>query len=516
MVQWGCPDTSGRLAAAFDDDASGTPDSRTGTFLSDESTMNPLRIRPRTDAIHATRARDGSARRCTCVLGLAVALSGSALVGAQSTAVTRRARSTPSREPIMAQLNTVDAPDAAPAPHAAVDDAIHPFRAHVPEADVADLRRRLAATRWPDKETVADQSQGAQVANLRELVRYWGTGYDWRKAEAKLNALPQFTTRIDGVDIHFIHVRSKHANALPLIITHGWPGSVFEQIELVAPLTDPTKHGGRAEDAFDVIIPSLPGYGFSAAPTEAGWGSERIGRAWGVLMKRLGYTRYVAQGGDWGAGVVQAMGRQAPAGLIGIHTNFPATVPNEVGAALATGAPAPAGLSPQERAVFDALKTYSQKGNMAYLQMMGARPQAVGYGLTDSPAGLAGWMLVHPGFAEWKYGTDPRQSPTRDEVLDDFTLYWLTNSAASSARLYWENARENLVSAGSQKTQEISVPVAISTFPQEVYRAPETWARRAYRNVIYFHEADRGGHFAAWEHPELFAAELRAAFGSLR
>ena len=394
-------------------------------------------------------------------------------------------------------------------------DLIRPFRARVPQEALDDLRRRITATRWPDRETVNDQSQGAQLAQLQELVRYWGNGYDWRKAEAKLNASPQFVTNIDGVDIHFIHVRSRHKNALPLIISHGWPGSVFEQIKLIGPLTDPTAFGGRAEDAFDVVIPSLPGFGFSARPTEAGWGLERIGRAWDVLMKRLGYTRYVAQGGDWGAGIVGAMGRQAPTGLLGIHTNLPATVPPEVGAALA-GGPAPAGLSEQEHAVFDALRRYGQNGNRAYLTMMGARPQAVGYGLTDSPAGLAAFMLVHPGFAEWTYGKNPGQSPTRDDVLDDFSLYWLTNSAASSARLYWENRDQNLISAASQKTAEIKVPVAITVFPEEVYRAPETWARRAFRNLIYFHEAERGGHFAAWEHPELFAAELRAAFKSLR
>jgi pimeloyl-ACP methyl ester carboxylesterase len=412
----------------------------------------------------------------------------------------------------MTQLTTAPART----PEAVDGDAVRPFRAHVPDSEVADLRRRLVATRWPSKETVADQSQGAQLANLRELVRYWGTGYDWRKAEAKLNAYPQFQTRIDGVDFHFIHVRSKNPKALPLIITHGWPGSVFEQIKLIGPLTDPTKYGGRTEDAFDVVIPSLPGYGFSSQPAEAGWGSERIARAWDVLMKRLGYTRYVAQGGDWGASVVEAMGRQAPAGLLCIHTNFPATVPNDVGTALGTGAPAPAGLSEQERAVFDALSTFGQNGNLAYLQMMGARPQAVGYGLTDSPAGLAGFMLVHPGFAEWSYGRDLKQSPSRDEVLDNFSLYWLTNSAASSARLYWENSKENLVSAGSLKTQEIAVPVAITSFPEEVYRVPESWARRAFRNVSYFHEGERGGHFAAWEYPEQFATELRAAVKPLR
>jgi pimeloyl-ACP methyl ester carboxylesterase len=391
---------------------------------------------------------------------------------------------------------------------------IRPFRVNVPEADLAELRRRLAATRWPDRETVADQSQGAQLARLQELVRYWGTHYDWRKGEAKLNAYPQFTTKIDGVDVHFIHVRSRHPNALPLLIVHGWPGSVFEQLKLIGPLTDPTRYGGRAEQAFDVVIPSLPGFGFSARPTEAGWGLERMGQAFDVLMKRLGYARYVAQGGDWGAGVVQAMGRQTP-GLLGIHTNLPATVPDEVGPALG-GGPLPPGLSDQERAVVEALKAFGSSGGLAYVTMMNARPQAVGYGMTDSPAGLAGWMLVHPGFEHWSYGKDPNQSPTRDDVLDDFTLYWLTNSAASSARLYWENRGRNLISASAQKTREISVPVAITVFPEEVYRAPETWARRAFRDLIYFHEADRGGHFAAWEHPKVFASELRAAFRSLR
>jgi pimeloyl-ACP methyl ester carboxylesterase len=395
------------------------------------------------------------------------------------------------------------------------DESIRPFRVKVPNEDLQDLRRRLRATRWPDKETVTDQSQGPRLADLQDLVRYWGDGYDWRKAEAKLNALPQFVTTIDGLDIHFIHVRSHHPNALPLILTHGWPGSIFEQIKLIGPLTDPTKYGGRPEDAFDVVIPSLPGFGFSARPTEAGWGLDRIGRAWDILMKRLGYTNYVAQGGDWGAGVVEAMGRQAPAGLLGIHTNLPAVVTKDVGAALG-GGPAPAGSTEKERAAIDDFKTYLQNGGLAYLTMMGARPQAVGYGLTDSPAGLAGWMLVHGGFAKWSYGKDPNQSPTRDDVLDDFTLYWLTNTAASSARIYWENRKGSLVSAGAQKTDEISVPVAITVFPDEVVRAQEAWARSAFRNLIYFHEADRGGHFAMWEHPELFAAELRAAFHPLR
>jgi pimeloyl-ACP methyl ester carboxylesterase len=418
-------------------------------------------------------------------------------------------------EPLTIAATAVGAASATPGPAATTEAAIRPFRVNVPDADVADLKRRLAATRWPDSETVADQSQGVQLARLQELVRYWGTTYDWRKAEATLNAYPQFMTRIDGVDIHFIHVRSRHPNALPMIIAHGWPGSVFEQIKLIGALTDPTKHGGLAEDAYDVVIPSLPGFGFSARPTEAGWGLERIGSAFDVLMRRLGYARYVAQGGDWGAGIVQAMGRQVPEGLLGIHTNLPATVPNEIGPALG-GGPLPAGITDEERATVDALKAFGQSGGLAYVGMMNARPQAVGYGLTDSPAGLAGFMLVHPGFEHWSYGKDPQQSPTRDEVLDDFTLYWLSNSAASSARIYWENRGRDLIFASAQKTSEISVPVAITVFPEEVYRAPETWARRAFRNLIYFHHADRGGHFAAWEHPEMFAAELRAAFKSVR
>lgn len=394
--------------------------------------------------------------------------------------------------------------------------AVRPFRVDVPAADIADMRRRLVATRFPNRETVADTSQGAQLAKFQELIRYWGSAYDWRKAQAKLNAFPQFITNIDGVDIHFIHVRSKHAGAMPIIVSHGWPGSVFEQIKLIGPLTDPTAFGGKAEDAFDVVIPSLPGYGFSTSATTAGWGSERIGLAWDVLMKRLGYARYVAQGGDWGAGIVQAMGRQAPEGLLGIHTNLPATVPNEIGAALAGAAPLPTGISDQERAVFDALKTYGQKGGLTYVAMMGARPQAIGYGMTDSPAALAAFMLVHPGFAEWSYGKDATQTPTRDEVLDNFSLYWLTNTTASAARLYWENRDQNLISAGSQQTDKITVPVAVSVFPDEVYRAPETWTRRAFRTLMYFHEAEKGGHFAAWEYPEIFSNELRAAFRTIR
>ncbi|MBC8038202.1 MAG: alpha/beta fold hydrolase, partial [Rhizobiales bacterium] len=381
--------------------------------------------------------------------------------------------SSPTRRTMLATSAALGAVSLMPTAFAAAasSESIRPFQVHFPKDDLTDLRRRLSATRWPGKETVSDRSQGAQLADLQELVRYWGDGYDWRKAEAKLNALPQFITKIDGVDIHFIHVRSKHQNALPMIITHGWPGSVFEQIKLVGPLADPTAFGGKAEDAFDVVIPSLPGYGFSGQPTDTGWGSERIGLAWDVLMKRLGYSRYVAQGGDWGAGIVQAMGRQAPAGLAGIHTNLPAALPNEIGAALG-GGPVPPGITPEERKAFDELKAFLQGGDLAYVKMMNARPQAVSYGMTDSPVGLAGWMLVHPGFSHWTYGKDLNQSPTRDDVLDDFTLYWLTNSAASSARLYWENRGQELISAGAQKTDQISVPVAITVFPEEVYQPP--------------------------------------------
>jgi pimeloyl-ACP methyl ester carboxylesterase len=388
------------------------------------------------------------------------------------------------------------------------DKSIRPFRVNVPETAIADLQRRIRETRWPDKETVPDRSQGGQLAKMQEIVAYWGSGYDWRKAEAKLNALPQFVTTIDGIDIHFIHVRSRHENALPVIITHGWPGSVLEQIKTLGPLTDPTAHGGSAEDAFDVVIPSMPGYGFSGKPTGTGWGPDHIARAWAELMTRLGYTRYVAQGGDWGSPVSQAMARQAPAGLLGIHINLPATVPPDVAAVLAGGGPAPAGLSDQERAAFDALDTLFKK-KRAYAAMMGTRPQTIGYALTDSPVGLAAFIY------DYNDG-EPERLLAKDDVLDDITLYWLTNTATSAARLYWENGGRAIIFAAAQKTDEISLPVAITVFPDEYYQAPETWARRAYRNLIYFHKADQGGHFAAWEEPEIFGAELRKAFRSLR
>jgi pimeloyl-ACP methyl ester carboxylesterase len=396
----------------------------------------------------------------------------------------------------------------------ASDAAIRPYAVHVPQAALDDLRRRIVATRWPDRETAPDASQGVQLAKLQALVRYWGTGYDWRKVEARLNALPQFVTTIDGVDVHFIRVRSRHPDALPLLITHGWPGSVIEQLKLIGPLTNPTAHGGRAEDAFDVVIPSMPGYGFSSRPTERGWGPDRIARTWGVLMARLGYTRYVAQGGDWGSPVTTAMARQSAPGLVGIHVSLPPTIPPEVGAALGAGGPPPADLTAPERAAFDQLVEFSRT-DRAYSVMMNARPQTIGYATTDSPAALAAWILVHPGFKTWSFGADRAQSPSRDDVLDDITLYWLTNTSASAARLYWEN-NANLLSAAAQKTSTITLPVAITVFPNEIYRAPESWARRAFPNLIHFHEVDRGGHFAAWEEPQLFADELRTAFRSLR
>ena len=371
-------------------------------------------------------------------------------------------------------------------------------------------------TRWPDEETVADLSQGAKLAKLKGLANYWSKNYDWRKAEAKLNAYPQFVTTIDGIDIHFIHVRSKEPNAMPIIISHGWPGSVIELLKIIDPLTNPTAHGGMAEDAFDVVIPSLPGFGFSGKPTEAGWGLDRIAKAWAMLMDRLGYKRYVAQGGDWGAGIVNSMAVQAPAGLLGIHSNLPATLPDEAGMALGSGV-VPEGFSEQERAAFNHLSKSIREGGFTYKTTMTSRPQGVGYGLSDSPyrsCRLA--FFYHPGFATWSFGADAKQSPTIDDVLDNISLYWFTKTATSSARIYWENRNIEIISAGSQKTNLIKLPVAITVFPEDVYTSPESWARRAYPNLIYFREVSMGGHFAAWEQPQLFTQEMRAAFKSLR
>jgi pimeloyl-ACP methyl ester carboxylesterase len=385
---------------------------------------------------------------------------------------------------------------------------LRPFKVAIPDEALVDLRNRVRATRWPDKETVADRSQGVQLAKLQPLVQYWGTDYDWRKAEGKLNAYPQFITNIDGLDIHFIHVRSRHPHALPVLITHGWPGSVFEMIKTIDPLTNPTAHGGRAEDAFDVVIPSMPGYGFSERPKTTGWGPARMARAWDVLMKRLGYQRYVAQGGDWGSVVADVMAAQRPAGLLGIHVNMPATVPPEIAAVLASGGPAPAGLTADEKVAFDMMDALYKKGS-GYAGMMVTRPQTIGYSLTDSPVGLAAWF--YDKFADWTYsGGDPERSLTRDEMLDDITLYWLTNTQTSGARLYWENNANNF------NAVDISLPAAITVFPGEIYRTPKSWAERAYHKLIYFHVVDKGGHFAAWEQPELFASELRAAFKTLR
>lgn len=400
-----------------------------------------------------------------------------------------------------------------PANQAREDTSIRPYRIDIPESALTDLRQRVRATRFPPRETVTDRSQGVQLARLEALVRYWGTGYDWRKVEARLNALPQFVTTIDGLEIHFIHVRSRHPNALPLIITHGWPGSILELIKTVGPLTDPTAHGGSASDAFDVVIPSMPGYGFSGRPTGTGWGPDRMGRAFDVLMKRVGYARYVSQGGDWGAVVANAMARQAPAGLLGIHSNMPATVPPEIAKALRNGEPAPAGLSPKERAAYESMNNLYTRG-AGYAGIMITRPQTLGYSLSDSPAGLA--AFYYDKFNDWTHsGGDAEKVLTRDEILDDITLYWLTNTGASSSQLYWENNTNNFQTV-EQKTADITIPVAITVFPGEIYQAPRTWAERAFRTLIYFNEVDKGGHFAAWEQPELFSAELRAAFRTLR
>jgi pimeloyl-ACP methyl ester carboxylesterase len=392
-------------------------------------------------------------------------------------------------------------------------EAIRPYHISISEKAITELRERVNATRWPQKETVTDQSQGVKLAQIQGLVKYWGTDYDWHKTEAKLNALPQFITNIDGLDIQFIHVKSKHKNALPIILTHGWPGSFFELLKVIDPLTNPTAYGGKAEDAFDVVIPSMPGYGFSEKPTGTGWGVEKIGNAWDVLMKRLGYNHYVSQGGDWGSVIADAMARQAPEGLLGIHVNMPATVPAAIAKALQDGDPAPAGLSVKEKAAFNSLnKLYTRGGG--YAGIMVTRPQTIGYGLTDSPVGLASFFLDK--FNDWTYsGGNAEKSLTRDEILDDISLYWFTNTANSSANLYWENNNNNF-NVVEQKTNEIKIPVAVTVFPGEIYQAPKSWTEKAYKNLIYFNEVNKGGHFASWEEPQLFTEELRAAFKTLR
>ncbi|EJB01810.1 putative hydrolase or acyltransferase of alpha/beta superfamily [Rhizobium leguminosarum bv. trifolii WSM597] len=393
------------------------------------------------------------------------------------------------------------------------DERIRPFRIHVPQSQLDELRERIADTRWPDKETVGDISQGIQLDRVQKLVRYWGTDYDWRKAEQELNALPEFITTIDGVDIQFIHVRSRHPNALPVILTHGWPGSQFEFLKAIGPLTDPTAYGGRPEDAFDVVIPSIPGYGFSGKPTELGWGPDRVAKAWDLLMKRLGYTNYVSQGGDHGSVISDALARQAPKGLIGIHLNMPATVPGDLMKGINAGDPPPASLSAPERDAYQSLSTFFGR-NAAYGGIMVTRPQTIGYSLADSPSGMAAWM--YEKFDQWTDSDGvPENVLSRDEMLNDITLYWFTNSGASSSRFYWENNNNNF-SSDTQKTRDIKVPVAITAFPKEIYKAPESWSRQAYPSLVYYNQAAKGGHFAAWEQPQIFAEELRAAFKPMR
>jgi pimeloyl-ACP methyl ester carboxylesterase len=398
-------------------------------------------------------------------------------------------------------------------------EGVRPFRVEISDEEIRDLRARIEATRWPPRELVADAGQGVQLDTTQALIRYWGSDYDMGRVEKRLNALPQFMAEIHGVDIHFIHVRSPHEGALPLIITHGWPGSVIELLEVVGPLTDPTAYGGNAEDAFDLVLPSLPGYGLSGQPAELGWGPGRVARAWAELMNRLGYTRYVAQGGDVGAAVTDTMAIQAPDGLAGIHLNFLRRPPPEVAAAIFGGGPAPEGLTEAERAAFEPFRAQFRKG---YIAEQGQSPQTIGYSLTDSPAGLAAWILDHDSDAYEKISRAfvdgaPVGGLTRDRILDNITLYWLTRTATSAARMYWESQRAAAAAAATGQTPPaVSLPVAFTVFPGEIFRAPRSWAERVYPNLVYFNEVDRGGHFAAWEEPQLFAAEMRAAFRAMR
>lgn len=389
--------------------------------------------------------------------------------------------------------------------------AIRRLHIHAPEARLTDLKRRIKATNWPERETVMDASQGVQLATMQQLAHYWATDYDWRKVEARLNALPQYVTEIDGLDTHFIHVRSKHENALPMIVTHGWPGSIIEQLKIIDPLTNPTAHGGTAADAFDVVIPSLPGHGFSGKPTMTGWDPVRTARAWVVLMQRLGYTRYVAQGGDWGNAVTEQMALLTPPGLLGIHTNMPATVPDNIAEALKLGTPAPAGLSADEQHAFDQLD-YFYKHGLGYALEMANRPQTL-YGIEDSPVGLAAWMLDHDAASEALIARVFDGKPeglSRDDVLDNVTLYWLTNTAVSSARLYWENKLNFFA------PKHVGIPVAVSVFPDEIYAAPRSWTEKAYAKLIHYNRLPKGGHFAAWEQPQEFTEEVRVSFRQLR
>jgi pimeloyl-ACP methyl ester carboxylesterase len=396
-----------------------------------------------------------------------------------------------------------------------VSDAIRPFHFQAPAHQLADLRRRVLAAKWPERETVADESQGVRLATVRQLARYWANDYDWRKVEVRLNALPNFLTEIDGLDIHFIHVRSRHDNALPMVVTHGWPGSIIEQMKIIDPLTNPTAHGGTAGDAFHLVIPSLPGYGFSGKPTAPGWTPVAIARAWATLMERLGYPRYVAQGGDWGNAITETMALQQPPALIGIHTNMPAAVPATISKAMAQGEAPPADLTAEERNAWNQLDIFNKEG-LGYAIEMNNRPQTL-YGIVDSPVGLAAWMIDHDARSQEMIGRvfdGKTEGLTREDILDNVTLYWLTNTAISSARLYWDNAHHS--TGGFFDPRGINIPVAVSVFPDEIYAAPRNWAEQAYPKLIYYNKLDKGGHFAAWEQPELFVAEMRKAFQSLR
>ena len=436
------------------------------------------------------------------------------LVTALSPGLIREAFANPKVE---TKENTMTQPSGTGTEQASDKTAIRPFQFNFPDAELADLRRRVNATRWPERELVSDASQGVQLATMQKLARYWGTDYDWRKGEAKLKAVPHFVTEIDGLDIHFIHVRSKHENALPIIITHGWPGSVIEQLKVIDPLTNPTAHGGTAADAFDVVIPSLPGYGFSGKPTAPGWNPVSIAKAWATLMQRLGYTKYVAQGGDWGNAVSEVMALQQPPGLIGIHTNMSATVPADVSRALAMGGPPPAGLSADEQHAWDQLADFFKNG-LGYALEMNNRPQTL-YGIADSPVGLAAWMIDHDIRSYQMIARSFDGKPeglTPDDVLDNVTLYWLTNTAISSARLYWDTRHTLPPGGGFFDVRGIKIPVAVSAFAEEIYQAPKSWAEKAYPKLIFYNKHDKGGHFAAWEKPQEFTADLRAGFASLR
>jgi len=455
---------------------------------------------------------DDRSRRCflkaSSMLGLALAFSpariGHAFADSKSETTPKEDTMTEASGTKRASEQTTD------------NTTIRPFHVNVPEADLTDLRRRIKATKWPERETVTDASQGVQLATTQALARYWATDHDWRKCEARLNALPQFMTNIDGLDIHFIHVRSKNPSALPLIVTHGWPGSIIEQLKIIDPLTNPTAHGGTAADAFHIVIPSLPGYGFSGKPTKPGWNPVTIAKAWATLMQRLGYTKYVAQGGDWGNAVSEVMALQQSPGLLGIHTNMAATVPPDVSRALAIGGPPPAGLSPEEKHAWDQLDDFYRNG-LGYAIEMNNRPQTL-YGIVDSPVGLASWMIDHDIRSYQMIARVFDGKPeglTRDDVLDNVTLYWLTNTAISSARLYWDT-QHNLPAGGFFDARGVKLPVGVSAFAEEIYQAPKSWAEKAYVKLIHYNKLPKGTHFAAWEQPQLFTEELRASFKSLR